>query len=150
MRENITNTPINSGLGDNLKVAFDKVNSNFIEVYDLLSSLGVLPTKTSDLTNDGENGINPFITLLDIPTSYEISDIDGLQTALDSLQLSIVNLQSEYTSLGIIVNDLTYDLSVTNALIVAQNSLIVSQNLSITAINNEIIDIKQRLDILEE
>lgn len=28
-----------------------------------------LPTKTSDLTNDGEDGINPFITAADIPLS---------------------------------------------------------------------------------
>jgi hypothetical protein len=27
----------------------------------------IVPTKTSDLTNDGEDGINPFITLEDIP-----------------------------------------------------------------------------------
>jgi uncharacterized delta-60 repeat protein len=27
----------------------------------------ILPTKTSDLTNDGEDGVNPFITLEDIP-----------------------------------------------------------------------------------
>jgi hypothetical protein len=27
----------------------------------------IIPTKTSDLTNDGEDGINPFITLEDIP-----------------------------------------------------------------------------------
>ena len=32
-------------------------------------TLGEIPTKTSDLTNDGEDGINPFITLQDLPTT---------------------------------------------------------------------------------
>lgn len=35
------------------------------------------PTQTSDLTNDGENGINPFITALDIPGSLPPSGTAG-------------------------------------------------------------------------
>jgi hypothetical protein len=35
------------------------------------SNLPIFPTKTSDLINDGANGIDPFITILDIP--YQIS-----------------------------------------------------------------------------
>jgi len=35
-----------------------------------------IPTKTSDLTNDGADGINPFITLLDVPTPSLQDTID--------------------------------------------------------------------------
>jgi len=35
------------------------------------------PTQTSDLTNDGENGVNPFITALDIPGSLPPSGTAG-------------------------------------------------------------------------
>lgn len=37
-------------------------------VYNLKSDGGAVPTKTSDLTNDGEDGVNPFITAEDLPT----------------------------------------------------------------------------------
>lgn len=43
--QNITNTPQDSGLGDNLKVAFDKVNENFIELNE---------TKLEDAPLDGQ------------------------------------------------------------------------------------------------
>jgi len=47
-----------------------------------------IPTNTSDLTNDGENGVNPFITALDltglVPYTGAVSDVNlgefGLQT----------------------------------------------------------------------
>jgi hypothetical protein len=36
-----------------------------------------IPTLTSQLTNDGEDGINPFITLADIPPSTGIESVTG-------------------------------------------------------------------------
>lgn len=38
-----------------------------ISLIDLQGGSGDIPTKTSDLTNDGEDGVNPFITLEDLP-----------------------------------------------------------------------------------
>jgi len=43
-----------------------------ISLIDLQGAGGAVPTKTSDLTNDGENGVNPFITLEDLPPSSSI------------------------------------------------------------------------------
>ena len=40
-----------------------------ISLIDLQGASGDIPTKTSDLTNDGEDGVNPFITLEDLPPS---------------------------------------------------------------------------------
>jgi len=34
-----------------------------------------VPTKTSDITNDGADGVNPFITALDIPTTGQASTL---------------------------------------------------------------------------
>jgi hypothetical protein len=54
-------------------VSYTTGNGSIVEDKDYLVSLidipgGDIPTKTSDLINDGEDGINPFITLVDIPT----------------------------------------------------------------------------------
>jgi nitrogen fixation protein len=50
--------------------------------------LSDIPTNTSDLTNDGEDGVNPFITALDIPTytTPSIQEVltDGGDEAVDS------------------------------------------------------------------
>jgi hypothetical protein len=40
----------------------------FSNDYNDLSNLPTIPTATSDLTNDGEDGINPFITAQDLPS----------------------------------------------------------------------------------
>ena len=55
-------------------VSYITGNGSIVEDKDYLISLiditsGNIPTKTSDLINDGEDGINPFITLQDIPPS---------------------------------------------------------------------------------
>jgi hypothetical protein len=54
----------------------------------LLSDLGV-PTKTSDLVNDGEDGVNPFITLDNVPPSTNGLPIGGtvgqILTKIDSV-----------------------------------------------------------------
>jgi len=59
-------------------------NGSIVEDKDYLISLidtvvGDIPTKTSDLINDGENGVDPFITLEDIPSQ----PIPTLQDVVD-------------------------------------------------------------------
>jgi hypothetical protein len=51
---------INSALQSGANISELVNDAGFITVADI-------PTKTSDLTNDGEDGVNPFITLEDIP-----------------------------------------------------------------------------------
>lgn len=147
--EIINNTPVNSGLGDNLKVAFDKVKSNFAELYSLVEALAAPVTETSQLTNDGEDGVNSFITALDIPNTYTIADIIGLQSTLNNLQNAINVAVDDISVLQGDSAALNASIASLSALIVTQNALIASQNLSISTINAEIIEIKQRLDILE-
>jgi len=43
--------------------------SQYVRGDGSLETFPTIPTKTSDLTNDGEDGINPFITANDIPSS---------------------------------------------------------------------------------
>ena len=40
-----------------------------------MALLSDIPTNTSDLTNDGADGVNPFITALDIPTTGQASTL---------------------------------------------------------------------------
>jgi len=40
-----------------------------------LDDIGTIPTLTSQLTNDGADGVNPFITALDIPVAGEASTL---------------------------------------------------------------------------
>ena len=42
---------------------------------ELLKSQVTVPTQTSELTNNGADGVNPFITALDIPTTGQASTI---------------------------------------------------------------------------
>ena len=60
-----------------------------IETFALLSDI---PTKTSELTNDGQDGIHPFLSVLDLPsnlilfpttTSADVSGYFKLVTSLD-------------------------------------------------------------------
>ena len=53
-------------------VSYTTGNGSILEDRDYLISLidsGDIPTKTSDLINDGEDGVHPFITAADIPPS---------------------------------------------------------------------------------
>ena len=43
------------------------------EALDFIKNKPTIPTNTSDLTNDGEDGINPFITAADIPASLLVA-----------------------------------------------------------------------------
>lgn len=54
-----------------------QVNSdwNAISGVEEILNKPTIPTNTSDLTNDGADGVNPFITALDIPTTGQASTL---------------------------------------------------------------------------
>lgn len=65
-----------------------------------------LPDTTSDLTNDGSDGINPFITALDLPPAItSTSDIlndgaTGVSTYVEDSELSPVATSGDYNDLS--------------------------------------------------
>jgi hypothetical protein len=70
--QHINNTPADSGLGDTLKVAFDKVNANFNELVAIDSSFsGDIQTLNTIISNGST-----------LNHTHTISQIIGLQTAL--------------------------------------------------------------------
>ena len=79
-------------------------NRNYILTFDYIGASGLVVTNTSELTNDGEDGINPFITLLDLPSDkaeYNTSLTDGTfmyvgdaPTAHTHVEADIIDLQS--------------------------------------------------------
>ena len=69
--ENINPGTPNQKDGDKLRDAFVKVNTIFTDIYTKLF------TNTSDLTNDGADGINPFISLQEIPESGELQRVES-------------------------------------------------------------------------
>lgn len=151
-RQIINNTPANSGSGDNLKVAFDKVNTMTSEIYSILSALqgvsGGTISSTSDLTNDGESG-EPFITQLDIPTSWNITDITDLSSTLDDLQSQIDSITTNLSNDELDIAALQTDTTNLSNTISSLSSTILSQNNSISQINLDIVSIKDRLNALE-
>jgi len=71
-------------------VSYTTGNGSIVEDKDYLVSLidipgGDIPTKTSDLINDGEDGVHPFITAVDIPTP-NLNDVllEGNTSLLDA------------------------------------------------------------------
>jgi len=83
-------------------------HGNMLEDKDYIISLvadsytlGEIPTKTSDLTNDGQDGIHPFITLEDLPPSastlQQVTD-NGNTTTNDIILNSIVGEYGDYTA----------------------------------------------------
>jgi hypothetical protein len=77
-RQLINNTPADSGLGDTLKVAFDKVNAMTLELYATDSSFG----DAIDLINTTLATLNDDTSLL--YHKHAIYQIQGLQAALNS------------------------------------------------------------------
>jgi len=70
---------------------------------DYIKNKPIIPaavTKTSDLINDGEDGINPFITLEDIPTPI----VPTLQSVTDEGNITTNNIEFE-TGAGIILDN---------------------------------------------
>jgi peptidoglycan hydrolase CwlO-like protein len=102
-RQIINNTTVNP---DTLKVAMDKSNSNFSELYSAVTGTTVV-TKTSDLTNDGANGVNPFITIQDVPTTIAISGVTGLSAALSQIQSDVQGNTDDIVSLNATISTLT-------------------------------------------
>ena len=124
---------------DTLFAQANKINDNFTEVYNALSATSL--TKTSELTNDGADAINPFITALAIPTSYTISAIDGLSTALATLSTNISTISgvssSNLVTIGLIQGDITTILNTLSGF----NSIINAQNGQIATIQGDIVAI---------
>jgi peptidoglycan hydrolase CwlO-like protein len=102
-RQIINNSTINP---DTLKVAMDKSNSNFSELYSAVTGTTVV-TKTSDLTNDGANGVNPFITIQDVPTTIAISGVTGLSAAIGQIQSDVQGNTDDIVSLNATISTLT-------------------------------------------
>jgi hypothetical protein len=57
-----------------------------------------IPTNTSDLTNDGEDGVNPFITALDIPSLTGYVPYTGATADVD---LGTHNLTADHIALNV-------------------------------------------------
>ena len=102
MKQIINNTATDP---DNLKVAMDKVNDNFSELYSAVTATTV--TKTSDLTNDGADGTHPFITLQDVTTTIAISGVTGLSTALSQIQSDVQDNDDNIVALNTTISTLT-------------------------------------------
>jgi hypothetical protein len=61
-----------NGFNTFLKITDDLSNSRNYELPDASGTIALttdIPTNTSDLTNDGGDGVNPFITAADIPSA---------------------------------------------------------------------------------
>jgi len=88
-----------------------------------ISDLPIQVTKTSELINDGQNGIDPFITLQDIPSQIvevetfsflpEFGEIDIIYITLDDHKLYIWQ-DVIYVEIGGTVTDLNYVEDVAN------------------------------------
>lgn len=124
----ITNTPINSGDGDTLKVAFDKVNDNFEYLFD-----NTLIENLSQLNNDVG-----FITASAIPETYQINDIVGLTASLQNLQNNINQLGASYSISANDILNIQGDINSINNTIISLNSIINNQNVIISDIQNSI------------
>jgi hypothetical protein len=115
MRQEIINTPQDSGLGDTLFVAFNKVNAMTLELYNQDSQFeSELQTIQSilDTINDGVSTLNH---------KHTISQIIGLQTALNSKvsttafnsQIVAINqtIQQINVTIGVILDELQTKIS---------------------------------------
>ena len=70
-----------------------ELSSTYIDDTTKIVQLNV-PRKTSNLTNDGENGTDPFITLDDVP-EYTLSPISGsnqVDLLKDGVSVSVIDL----------------------------------------------------------
>jgi len=85
---NIVNVPINSGLGDPLKNAFDKVNENF----DILNN-----EKLEDAPNDGKQYVRENGEWIEVDLNYNgnspsTKTIENIPAGTDITQFSVVDL----------------------------------------------------------
>jgi hypothetical protein len=98
--QHINNTPADSGLGDTLKVAFDKVNANFEELVAIDASFSGDILTLNTIINDG--------SLLN--HTHTIAQIEGLQTALNS-KVSTSTFNSTILSINNSIQAINEDLS---------------------------------------
>jgi len=142
-KQTINNTPADSGLGDSLKVSMDKINANFTEVYNNVASISgvTVITTTSQLINDGQDGDNPFITALEIPTSIAISGVTGLETRLSNDENDIAALQTENGLQSIAINDLNDTITTLTGIINTQNGQIATMQGQIADLYNIIANL---------
>ena len=128
-RQIITNTPADSGNGDSLKVAFDKVNANFAELYTGVTANTI--TKTSEIENDGADGVHPFLSTND---SIAIS-------AVTSLQSSLTDLQDQIDALNETIVDLNSTIVAQAGTISTLSGVITTQNTQIASMQGDIADL---------
>ena len=114
-RQIINNTTVNP---DNLKVAMDKTNANFAELYSAVTGTTAV-TKTSDLTNDGADGVNPFITIQDVPTTIAISGVTGLSSQLTQIESDVQTNTDDIVALNATISTLTGIINTQNGQIAA-------------------------------
>jgi len=70
----------------------------FSNDYNDLDNLPTIPTLTSDLTNDGADGVNPFITAQDLPSLTGYVPYTG---ATDNVDLGSFNLTADHIALNV-------------------------------------------------
>lgn len=126
MIQTINNTPVNP---DTIKVAFDKTNANFVELYSALTI-----SKTSDLINDGSDGINQFITIQDVPTTIAISNVIGLSEIIDQIENDVLQIQTD-------IQNNNNDVVILNATILTLNGIINTQNGQIATMQSDIANL---------
>ena len=115
-----TSTP-NSGLGDKLRDAFNKVNYNFSQIEDQVSltELNTILGSYSTITY-----VNGKDTILQ-------NQINGLSASYTILSGSVSSLQTQVTSLSLLV-DGKASLTQLNNAIVALNNTIAELNITIS------------------
>jgi conjugal transfer/entry exclusion protein len=146
-KQTINNTPADSGLGDSLKVSMDKINANFTEVYANVASISGITsvTNTSELVNDGADGVHPFMVVGD---TIAISGVTSLQSTLTSLQSQINSLGSRLDADESDIAALQTDMGNLNNSLITMNGLITTQNGQIATIQGQIADIYNILNNL--
>jgi hypothetical protein len=102
-RQIINNTTVNP---DTLKVAMDKSNANFSELYSAVTGTTAV-TKTSDLINDGADGVHPFITIEEVPTTIAISGVTGLSATLTQIEDDVQNNTDDIVTLNATISTLS-------------------------------------------
>lgn len=140
MRHVINNTPSGSGLGDNLHISFGKVNDMTEEIYGILGTLSgsLAKTKTSEFTNDGEDGTHPFLTTED---SIAIGSVTGLQTSLNQLESEIETVSGSLASVNQSISTLQSNENTINNTLTSILATLTSQQSQITAIQEDIAQI---------
>jgi hypothetical protein len=140
MKQIINNTPADSGLGDSLFVSMNKINANFTEVYDNVAAISGMTsvTKTSELTNDGADGINPFISVGD---AIPMSAITSLNSTVQTINNNIATLSETTGDNQSNIQANTDDIVSLNSTISTLSGIINTQNGQIATMQADIADL---------